>query len=86
MVAVNDKKLFIGQGARLASVNRDVAVLVKIEFWNAEDLVEPNTMSSRALSQNRISIQDVKMRRRKSRVDFYSVLVQKYIAQTETRG
>ena len=51
MVAVNDKKLFIGQGARLASVNRDVAVLVKIEFWNAEDLVEPNTMSSRKHSE-----------------------------------
>ena len=40
MVDVNDKKLFIGQGARLASVNRDVAVLV-----NAEDLVEPNTIA-----------------------------------------
>ena len=38
VVATNGKKLFIDQGARLGTVNRDNAVRVGEEFWRAEHL------------------------------------------------
>ena len=38
VVAVNGKKLFIDQGARLGTVNRDDSVLVEQDFWNVSHL------------------------------------------------
>ena len=38
VVAVNGKKLFIDQGARLGTVNRDCSVKKGEEFWRMEDL------------------------------------------------
>ena len=40
VAAVNGKKLFIDQGARLGTVNRDDAVRVGEEFWRMDDQVE----------------------------------------------
>ena len=37
VVSVNGKKLFIDQGARLGTVNRDDAVLFREEFWSFSD-------------------------------------------------
>ena len=49
VVAVNGKKLFIDQGARLSTVNRDCAVRVGEEFWrmdhNEKDTEEVPTWS-----------------------------------------
>ena len=40
VVAVNGKKLFVDQGARLGTVNRDNAVKVGEEFWRIDDMIE----------------------------------------------
>ena len=39
VVAVNGKKLFIDQGARLGTVNRDDAVRQGEEFWRMDDII-----------------------------------------------
>ena len=38
VVAINGKKLFVDQGARLGTVNRDDAIRVEDEFWTMEDV------------------------------------------------
>lgn len=40
VVAINGKKLFIDQGARLGTVNRDFAVVVGDEYWKVSSDVE----------------------------------------------
>ena len=42
VVAVNGKKLFIDEGARMSTVNRDVAVRQGDEFWTIDQLNEEN--------------------------------------------
>ena len=44
VTSVNGKKLFIDQGARLGTVNRDDAVKVGEEFWRMDELSEPNSL------------------------------------------
>ena len=44
VVAVNGKKLFIDQGARLSTLNRDCAVHVVEEFWRVDDKEEREDM------------------------------------------
>ena len=46
VVAVNGKKLFIYQGARLSTVNRDCNVRVGEEFWQVDDVDEGEDMEN----------------------------------------
>ena len=50
VTSVNGKKLFVDQGARLGTVNRDDAVRVGEEFWRADD---PPMNSGRRRRRNR---------------------------------
>ena len=42
VVAINGKKLFIDNGARLATINRDDIVRIGQEFWRMDDLPDQN--------------------------------------------
>ena len=45
VVAINGKKLFIDNGARLATVNRDDSFRIGQEFWRMDDLPDHTTQN-----------------------------------------
>ena len=71
VVGTNGKKLFIDQGARLGTVNRDDAVRIGEEFWNASEFHDgfSNHLPNISNSRKECSSSDSESKSERSRVE-----------------
>ena len=82
VVAVNGKKLFIDQGARLGTVNRDDALRVGEEFWRIDELPDDKVQGDIHKSKQReknVKRNDEKLNREKNVKNGKKLKREKYV-------